>query len=66
LSLYKPKEGVENYSLFRTTSSGTQRALTELRIDKPNKGEIMETVLIVVLVLFLIGGGGWGYSRWRR
>jgi hypothetical protein len=26
----------------------------------------METVLIVVLVLFLLGGGGWGYSRWRR
>jgi hypothetical protein len=25
----------------------------------------METVLIVLLVLFLIGGGGWGYSRWR-
>jgi hypothetical protein len=26
---------------------------------------IMETVLIVLLVLFLLGGGGWGYSRWR-
>jgi hypothetical protein len=26
----------------------------------------METVLIVLLVLFLLGGGGWGYSRWRR
>ena len=26
----------------------------------------METILIVVLVLFLLGGGGWGYSRWRR
>jgi len=26
----------------------------------------METVLIVLLVLFLVGGGGWGYSRWRR
>ena len=22
----------------------------------------METILIVVLVLFLLGGGGWGYS----
>jgi hypothetical protein len=33
LSLYKPKEAVGNDSLFRTTSSGTQRALTELRID---------------------------------
>jgi hypothetical protein len=26
----------------------------------------METVLIVLLVLFLLGGGGFGYSRWRR
>jgi len=26
----------------------------------------METILIVLLVLFLIGGGGWGYSRWHR
>jgi hypothetical protein len=26
----------------------------------------METILIVLLVLFLLGGGGWGYSRWRR
>jgi high-affinity Fe2+/Pb2+ permease len=25
----------------------------------------METVLIVLVVLFLLGGGGWGYSRWR-
>jgi hypothetical protein len=25
----------------------------------------METLLIVLVVLFLIGGGGWGYSRWR-
>ena len=25
----------------------------------------MSTILIVLLVLFLLGGGGWGYSRWR-
>ena len=25
----------------------------------------MSTLLIVILVLFLLGGGGWGYSRWR-
>jgi len=25
----------------------------------------METLLIVLLVLFLLGGGGWGYRRWR-
>ena len=24
------------------------------------------TLLIVLLVLFLLGGGGWGYSRYRR
>ncbi len=26
----------------------------------------METLLIVLVVLFLLGGGGWGYSRFRR
>jgi hypothetical protein len=26
----------------------------------------METILIVLLIVFLFGGGGWGYSRWRR
>jgi hypothetical protein len=25
----------------------------------------MSTILIVLLVLFLLGGGGWGYSRYR-
>jgi hypothetical protein len=25
----------------------------------------MQSLLIVLLVLFLLGGGGWGYSRWR-
>src|ERR1035438_3228635 len=25
----------------------------------------MMTILIVLLVLFVLGGGGWGYSRWR-
>jgi len=25
----------------------------------------MGTLLIVLLVLFVLGGGGWGYSRWR-
>jgi len=25
----------------------------------------METVLVVLLVLFLLGGGGWGYRRYR-
>lgn len=26
---------------------------------------IMDTLLIVLLVLFVLGGGGYGYSRWR-
>jgi hypothetical protein len=26
----------------------------------------MGTLLIVLLVLFVLGGGGWGYARWRR
>ena len=25
----------------------------------------MTTILIVLIVLFVLGGGGWGYSRWR-
>jgi hypothetical protein len=25
----------------------------------------METALVVLLVLFLLGGGGWGYRRYR-
>jgi LPXTG-motif cell wall-anchored protein len=25
----------------------------------------MSTLLIILLVLFVLGGGGWGYSRWR-
>ena len=28
--------------------------------------EAMSTLLIVLLVLFVLGGGGWGYSRYRR
>jgi hypothetical protein len=26
----------------------------------------MSTLLIVLLVVFVLGGGGWGYSRFRR
>jgi len=25
----------------------------------------MSTLLIILLVLFVLGGGGWGYNRWR-
>jgi hypothetical protein len=28
--------------------------------------DVMSTLLIVLLVLFVLGGGGWGYSRYRR
>jgi hypothetical protein len=38
---------------------GRSRFLSQVRYN-------METVLIVLLVLFLLGGGGFGYSRWRR
>jgi hypothetical protein len=31
-----------------------------------DRGRDMEAILIVLLVVFLLGGGGWGYSRWRR
>jgi hypothetical protein len=37
------------------------RTHTFLHVELPH----METVLIVLLVVFLLGGGGWGYSRWR-
>jgi len=30
------------------------------------EGNTMTTILIVVLVLFVLGGGGWGYSRFRN
>jgi hypothetical protein len=25
----------------------------------------MSTLLVILLILFLVGGGGWGYSRYR-
>ena len=54
------------HGLFLTTRSGADSAFISSRIDNSNKGEIMDTILIVLLVVFLLGGGGWGYSRWRR
>jgi hypothetical protein len=49
---------------------------TRLVCDEPRRSSLdaivggdetmsMETILIVLVVLFLLGGGGWGYSRWR-
>jgi hypothetical protein len=35
------------------------------RLPRLLKEADMGTLLIVLLVLFLLGGGGWGYSRWR-
>jgi hypothetical protein len=32
---------------------------TEVKMDT-------STLLIVLIVLFVLGGGGWGYSRYRR
>ena len=51
----------------------TMRCSEEMRwplqrsVQLPLTSEVqhMETVLIVLVVLFLLGGGGWGYSRWR-
>jgi len=38
---------------------------TEALGSRSPKEEVMSTLLIVLLVLFVLGGGGWGYSRWR-
>jgi hypothetical protein len=32
---------------------------------RPALEESMETVLIIVLIFFLLGGGFYGYRRWR-
>ena len=46
-----------------------QEGLRALQHGRPwlpvTQEEDMETLLIVLLVLFVLGGGGWGYSRWR-
>ena len=42
--------------------------MTVIKVNQASSYQVrctMETVLIVLLVLFLLGGGGWGYSRWR-
>ena len=47
-------------------SEGVKRPLQmPVKLPLYKRGSNMETVLIVLLVLFLLGGGGWGYSRWR-
>jgi hypothetical protein len=54
-------------SLNMATSGEVRRTL--LRMREPAFSDLggskMETLLIVLLVVFLLGGG-WGYSRWRR
>ena len=48
-------------------TSGTDNAFKKGEgLNRQTKGETMDTILIVLIVLFLLGGGGWGYSRWRR
>jgi hypothetical protein len=46
-------------------SKEARRTLQTDPASSYKRGYKMETVLIVLVVLFLIGGGGWGYSRWR-
>jgi hypothetical protein len=46
-------------------SKEARRTLHTSPASSYNGGYKMETVLIVLLVLFLLGGGGWGYRRWR-
>jgi hypothetical protein len=58
----------------QTSALATSIMLLRKKCDDHYKGEVsfflqarynMETVLVVLLVLFLLGSGGWGYSRWR-
>ena len=37
-----------------------------LRLKRRGEVRDMETLLIVLVVLFVLGGGGWGYRRYRR
>jgi len=34
--------------------------------DLDHRVNRMSTLVMVILLVFLLGGGGWGYSRWRR
>jgi hypothetical protein len=51
----RPANHKENHS---------QPSVHAVRVERSRRYN-METVLIVLVVLFLLGGGGWGYSRWR-
>ena len=50
--------------LFSEEVKMTVKTVDQASSDK--RGYNMETILIILLVLFLVGGGGWGYTRWRR
>jgi hypothetical protein len=62
-------------SVFVIDSAASTRVLHCVRITSalvPNqqcngwrKSYEMTTILVILLVLFVFGGGGWGYSRWR-
>jgi hypothetical protein len=50
--------------------TGRMRGLPAFQHGGPSgstdqRGRHMSTLLIVLLVLFVLGGGGYGYSRWR-
>jgi hypothetical protein len=62
-----------NNSRFSLANNRSFRRVAEhIRLGTPSalhgneRGSKMSTILIVLLVLFLLGGGGWGYSRWRN
>jgi hypothetical protein len=39
-------------------------SMAVLRLLLISSGDV-SSILTVLLVLFVLGGGGWGYSRWR-
>jgi hypothetical protein len=45
---------------------GSELTVRRAGAGSDKRGYVMETILIIVVLVFLLGGGGWGYSRWRR
>jgi hypothetical protein len=67
-------ESLKVVQCAQTSSLATSMMLRSGVVRRPLQGSVsclaqmrynMSTILIVLLVLFLLGGGGWGYSRWR-
>jgi hypothetical protein len=60
---YVPKRtDIQDRLLHDGVCGGTKASQPD---SSEKRGRDMETILIVVLIVFLLGGGGWGYSRWR-